>query len=210
MLSSTQSRIEELLTTIDRLGMVKIKHLQAIHDLKSYRNACRVVKQLNSYVNETYHNKEKVIYLNKYGRDLIGSTKEDNKKHFMEHTFLRNDVYIHFNCPHDWKNEYPIEVENNPHSFGINFGNMSVINKRKLIADAAFRRNGYLHLIEVDNLRKMIDNKKKVDTYREMFPKLNDHTPILFIFTTTHDRRRKFEGLLQGIRHEVRVFGEIN
>lgn len=163
MLSSTQSRIESLLTTIDHLGIVKIKHLQVIHDLKSYRNACRVVKQLSPYINESFHNKEKIIHLNKAGRELIGSINEENKRSLLDHTFLRNEVYIYFKCPHDWKNEYSIEFEEKTiNSFGISFGNMPVVSKRKIIADAVFNRNGYMHLIEVDNQRKMIDNKKKI------------------------------------------------
>ncbi|KOP82025.1 hypothetical protein AMS60_05730 [Bacillus sp. FJAT-21945] len=190
--------------------MVKIKHLQQIHDLKSYRNACRVVKQLGQYVNETYYMKEKVIYLNKQGKDFIGSTKEDNKKHFMAHTFLRNEVFIYFKCPHDWKNEHPLEatiMTNN--SLGIQFKHLSLGAKKKVICDAIFKRNGYLHLIEVDNARKMIDNKKKIETYKEVLPAFKDQTPILYFFTTTEDRKRKLKEQLQGVRNHVMTFSEI-
>jgi hypothetical protein len=189
--------------------MVKINHLRQIHDLKSYRNACRVVQQLAPYTNETYFEKEKVIYLNKKGRELIGSTKEVNN-HLMQHTFLRNEVYIYFGCPRDWKNEHPLETTIMPeNTFNIQLKGFNLGSKKKVICDAVFKRNGYLHLIEVDNARKMIDNKKKIETYREILPAFKEETPILYIFTTTEDRKRKFESLLKGIRHEVKTFGEI-
>ncbi|MED3574485.1 hypothetical protein [Cytobacillus praedii] len=190
--------------------MVKIKHLQQIHDLKSYRNACRIVKQLGPYVNETYYMKEKVIYLNKHGRELIGSTKEDNKKHLMAHTFLRNEVFIYFKCPHDWKNEHLLETILVPeNSFGIQFKHVNLGTKKKVISDASFKRNGYLHLIEVDNARKMIDNKKKIETYKEVLPAFKEQTPILYFFTTTEDRKRKLKEQLQGVRNQVFTFKDI-
>ena len=190
--------------------MVKIKHLQQIHESKSYRNAFRVVNQLSPFVNETYYMKEKVIYLNKQGKDLIASTKEDNKKYFMEHTFLRNEVFIYFKCPHDWINEYPLEATIMPeNSFGIQFKHVSLGAKKKVICDATFNRNGYFHLIEVDNARKMIDNKKKIETYKEVLRAYKKQTPVLYFFTTTEDRKRKLKEQLQGIRNHVMTFCEI-
>lgn len=32
--------------------------------------------------------------------------------------------------------------------------------RKKIICDAFFERNGYTYIIEIDNTRKMIDNKK--------------------------------------------------
>lgn len=198
----SQERLESLLTTIDTLGMAKIKHLQQIHDLKSYRNACRVIKQLSPYVHETFYDKEKVIYLNKEGRELIGSKREVKKNSLMQHTLLANEVYLYFNCPLDWKREYPLEMSLNNLS-GIRFAGVALA-KKKVVSDTAFTRNGYLHLIEIDNTRSMADNHKKVINYLDiMKPKHK-----LYIFTTTKDRKRKFEGWLKG-RGEVYMFGEI-
>lgn len=193
-----QERLESLLMTIDTLGMCKIKHLQQIHDLKSYRNACRVVKQLSPYIHETFHNKEKVIYLNKDGRDLIGSRKEVKKNSLIEHTLLANEAYLYFRCPLDWKREYTLEEETK--ITGLKLGGLQLA-KKKVIADAAFSKNGYLHLIEIDNIRDMADNRKKI----EMYLSLLWPSQKLFIFTTTEDRKRKFEGWMKG-RGEVLIF----
>jgi hypothetical protein len=191
--------------------MVKIKHLQQIHeDLKSYRNACRVVKQLGPYINETFYEREKVFYLNKAGRELIASEKEENKKGFIAHTLLRNEVYIYFSCPYDWQNEYALEKrEKAQGAFQIFSEGLNLINKKKVIADASFKRNGYLHLIEVDNERKMIDNKKKIETYKEVLPAYKAETPILYFFTKTENRKRKLEEWCKGMNVKVMTFEEI-
>lgn len=196
----SQERLESLLMTIDTLGMCKIKHLQQIHDLKSYRNACRVVKQLSPYLHEVFHAKEKVVYLNKEGRDLIGSKKERKANTLIEHTLLANEAYLHFNCPLDWKREYVLEEKPKSSIKGLHIGGLKLASK-KVIADAAFTRNDYLYLIEIDNTRKMIDNRKKIKTYLEMLRPSHK----LIIFTTTEDRKRKFEGMLKG-RGEVLIF----
>lgn len=204
--------MESLLTTIDRLGIVKIKHLLEIHeDLKSYRNTCRVINtQLRPYINEDYYKKEKVIFLNKNGRNLIGSEKAEMKvSQYTAHVLLRNEVYIYFKCPMDWKNEYSLETSVKPSSaLGISFNGLSLGNKKKVVADAVFSRNGYFHLIEVDNTRDMKDNKKKIENYREIMPTIKE-TPILYFYTTTLNRKRKLEEWLKGINHEVKTFEEI-
>lgn len=215
MLSSTQQRVECLLTTIDRLGMVKIKHLQRIHELK-YRNMAQTInRHLKPYINETFYEREKVIYLNKDGRSFIGSDKDPQKPTLIAHTLLRNEVYLHFHCPTDWRNEYTLETEvKQQNNFSIQFSGLKMNNKRKVVADAMFTRNGYVHLIEVDNARDMSENRKKIDNYAEILPMVRkqfEQTPILYFFTTTEHRKRKFEEWLKGrsIRHEVKTFVEI-
>lgn len=203
--------METLLTTIDRLGVVKIKHLQQIHNL-NYRNTCHIVsKHLRPFINETYYQKEKVIYLNKKGKEFICSTKEDIKiGNSTYHSLLRNEVYIYLNCPIDWKTEHVYEKEiQPPNRYGISFGNMSISSKKKIVCDAVYKRNGYVYLIEIDNERKMIDNKKKIEAYREIMPWITDGAPILCFYTKTETRRKKLKEWLGDIRHEVKTFEEI-
>lgn len=191
---------------------MKIKHLQKIHDLKSYRNACRVVQQLSPYIHESFHNREKIIYLNKAGRELIGSVKEAKKTSIIEHDLLRNEVYLHFNCPADWKTESKMEIEIavTP-TLEMKINGIKPVNKKRVISDAAFVRNGYVHLIEVDNTRKMLDNNKKIKLYEEVLPSLNSGVPILYFFTTTEDRKKKLESWCKGkgFRYQVKTFNEI-
>jgi hypothetical protein len=211
MLSSTQNRVENLLTTIDRLGIVKIKHLQEIHQL-SYRNACRIIStQLRPYIHETYFNKEKVIYLNKKGREMIASEKEEIKVSDKTiHSLLRNEVYIHFQCPYDWEIEHTLSAAvETPNSFGISFQGLSLSNKKTVICDAVFKRNGYFYLIEVDNTQDMKVNKKKIEKYKEVLPTYKEETPFLYFFTQTESRKKKLEEWLKGIRSQVLLYQEL-
>lgn len=197
---------------INQLGMAKIRHLQQIHDLKSYRNACRIVKQLSPYIHETMYEREKVIYLNKDGRELIGSAKEVKRNSLMEHTLLANEAYLYFNCPIDWQTEYSIEVKEAVPTFGIQFKGINPSNKKKIVSDAMFTRNGYLHLIEIDNTRSMTDNRKKIDAYAEVFPELRkDSLPSLHVFTTNNERKKRFVEWMdhKKIKGEVKLFAEI-
>ena len=196
--------------TIDKLGAATIKHLRGIHDLASYRNACRILNKLEPYTQTTYFEKQKVFFLNKCGRDLIGSEKEVKRNQNIEHTLLRNDAYIYLNCPLDWQNEAVIEYSvEQANDIGIIIKGVSVATKTKLIADAMYKRNGYTHLVEIDNTRHMNDNLKKIKSYADCFKQLD--TPRLEIFTTTLDRKRKFEKWLidYKLRGEVKTYEEI-
>jgi hypothetical protein len=85
--------------------------------------------------------------------------------------------------------------------------------KKRIISDASFNRNGYMHLIEIDNTRSMIDNRNKIDTNSHMLQDLRKNAaPILCIFTTNIERKRKFELWLKekSIHGQVKTFCEIN
>jgi hypothetical protein len=200
------------LATIDRLGVVKIKHLLEIHDLKSYRNACRIITtQLRPFIHETYYQKEKIIYLNKKGRQFIASeSPEFEVSNQTIHSLLRNEVYIYFQCPQNWKNEHALSIDIKvPKTIPMFTSNLPISNKKKIVSDAVFNRNGYLHIIEVDNTQDMRANKKKIETYKEILPAYKEETPILYFFTKTESRKKKLEEWLKGIHHKVFTFEEI-
>lgn len=208
-----QERIEQLLTTIDTLEMASIRQLQKIHGLGGYRNACRVVSHLKPYVHEV-RTEQKVLYLNAEGRKLIGSTKEVSKTQLMDHTLYRNDVYVFFNCPYDWKTEVRLDASEAFSDRDLLFGGITPIKKKSVVSDAAFNRQGYFHIIEVDHTRHMIDNQKKIDRYAEILPEIRkekEMVPILHFFTVTEDRKKKLSDMMKkkGIANEVRTFQEI-
>lgn len=202
--------------TIDRLGIVKIKHLQHIHKLGSYRNACKIINALSDYTHQKYWNKEKVIYLNEKGRKLIDSEHSVTMSLNTEHYLLRNDIYIHFECPHDWNIEHTFEtVTEAPSRTDIIIQGINPTNKKRVVSDAYFTRNGYAYLIEIDNKLNMADNRKKVNSYAEILPLIRkdfNGAPILYFFTHTQDRKKKLSAWLRerGIRHEVLMYSEMN
>lgn len=143
---------------------------------------------------------------------MIGSTKGVIKNSLMEHTLLCNEAYLYFNCPLDWKTEYRIESKEAVPTFGIQFMGLTPAKKR-IISDASFNRNGYMNLIEIDNTRSMVDNRKKIDAYADVLQDLRKSTaPILNIFTTNLERKRKFDLWLKekNIHGQVKTFSEIN
>ena len=202
------------------MQLATINQIRGIHDLKSYRNACKVLRQLEPYTQVTYWNKQKVFYLNKLGRDMIGSEKEIKRNQNLEHVLLRNDVYIYLNKPIDWQIESVIETEITDKrkkldiivngKQAINSNGISIATKTKVVADAKYTRNGYTHLVEIDNTRHMPDNLKKIKAYTECFKHLD--TPKIEIFTTSLTRKRKFETWLKEykLRGEVFTYDEIS
>lgn len=198
-----QERTEMLLKTIDRLGVMTVRQLQRIHDLGSYRNACRIVSQLEPYLHVA-RGREKVFYLNKEGRELIGSDKEVKKSMQIEHKLLMNEAYIYFGCPPDWRTEYRIEHEEEITDIIIKIGSGKSVMKKCIVADAYFTGN----FVEIDNTRHMKDNFKKIANYKEIF-KLKKINPRLHFFTTTNSRKQKLEKWLEGMNHRVLTFDEI-
>ncbi len=202
-------RRETLLQTIDKLGVTTIKQLSAIHtDLGTYRNACRIVNQLSPYINMD-RQQQKIIYLNKNGRQLIGSDKEVKKSIQMEHKLFCNEAYIYFNCPLDWKTEYRFEHESEITDILIQINGGKTKIKKSVVADAMFNRNGYLNFVEIDNTRHMIDNQKKIEKYREVLKLKKVNNAKIYFFTSTNIRKNKLNKWLNGLNHEVLTFDEI-
>lgn len=205
-------RMELVLSTIDKLGAVSVKQLHEILKLGSYRYTCQVVSKLEKDYLNAYRSKQKIVYLNGEGRQLIGSNRVVNKSTLFEHMLLTNQVFIHYNCPVSWRTEHPIEIEQKQADLSfIKVEGLNVISKIKIIPDAYFERNGYTHLIEVDNTRKMIDNRKKIQKYLEMWPMIRKQyqNPKLCIFTKSQKRKREFSNLLKNILSEVYYFDEL-
>ena len=145
---------------------------------------------------------------------MIGSDKEVKKTAIMDHMLYCNEAYIDLNCPIDWRREVPFVISTSrPTSLEIKVNGLSrtAVAEKRIIADAAFSRNGYEYMVEIDNTRTMLDNAKKMNAYSELFRSRNKVCKLL-IYTTTDDRKRKFEKLiLEGkMMGEVKTFKEIH
>ncbi|RWR04129.1 replication-relaxation family protein [Siminovitchia fortis] len=206
------NRTEKILTLIDRLGVASVRQLHEILRLGTYRNTCRVINKLSPYLHEV-RSREKIVYLNKDGRELIASVNEIKKSMLFDHMLLTNDAYIYFNCPHDWRREYAFESSTDAgYGFAIQVKGLTTATTKKLVADAMFSRNGYIYLIEIDNTRHMADNIKKVKRYKEMWTdiqKKSNMQPFLYFITLSESRKRKLQTACKGMRAEVLTFDEI-
>lgn len=166
-----------------------------------------MITQLAPYLNEAFYNREKVVYLNKKGRDLIGSTREITKSAQLEHHLLRNEVYLYYGCPPDWKTEHTLEIENKPaRRVDYVVKGLTPATKIKAVCDAYFKRNAVSYVIEVDNTRDMADNKRKVKLYAEILRSMPGHT--LVYFTKTTERKSKLTEWVNGTG-TVLTFDEI-
>lgn len=169
-------REEAILQTLKRLDLCYRSQLQEIHNLGSNRNASRVLKQMDQWLN-CFQEKEAVYYLNKAGRERVGSTKVISKTSIYAHTLMRNDIYCHYR-PKVWQNEYEIKVQD-----------------VHIISDAVFRIKEKFYLLEVDNQQKMAANKEKLEAYLKfkntgIWQKNNQGLFPTILFYTQSDYRK--------------------
>lgn len=179
-------REEAILQTLKKLDLLYRSQIQKIHNLGTNRNASRVLKQMEPYLN-TFQDREAVYYLNKAGRDRVGSEKVIAKSSVYMHTLLRNDVYCHYR-PKDWRNEWEIKVDGH-----------------HIVSDAIFMMNGKHYLLEVDNQQKMIENKDKLERYFRfmesgIWQKRNKgEFPFILFYTLSDYRKAQLQEYNPGI-----------
>ncbi len=129
-----EQRNESILLSLKRLGFLTRKQLQILHQLYGDRNASRVMGSLDGFVT-SFKDTKKVYYLNKEGRERIGSKKILKLSNQFRHYIMRNDIYIVYECPKTWKQEVKMNVKD------------IVL----IIADALFTDNDRYHIVEVDH-----------------------------------------------------------
>jgi hypothetical protein len=187
-LSNTQKKKERqanILLTIDKLGFASRKHIQEIHELGTVRNANRVLRDMHEYLS-SFRFEEKIYYLNQKGRDQIGSTKEMKKNQQVEHYLMQNDIYIYMGCPKDWEIESSTSFKAQ-----VNLGSGIVSSKQfTIIPDAKCTLNNLRNYIEVDNVRVMKENKKKIETYAAL--KRVKEFKLIF-YTSSEVRKERLE-----------------
>jgi hypothetical protein len=183
-----QQRQEAILLSLKKLHYLSRSQLQTLHNLKSDRNASKVLKELSDYVS-SFRDGENIYYLNKEGRERVNSDKVLKKTTQARHYIMRNSLFIAYGCPSTWKNETKLEVPG----------------QVKVIADALFIRDKRYHIIEVDHTQKMIKNKAKIERYKKLISLgVFDIEPQFIWITTTELRRKQLLKLSEGLT--VRVF----
>jgi Replication-relaxation len=166
-----------------------------MHDLKSVRNANRVLKSMDEYLNSFRNDIEKVYYLSKKGREYIGASasKARAKTQNVGHFLTRNQLYVHLNQPRTWQNEMKLKV-----------GDFYVM------CDAKFEENGMPVFVEVDCQQHMIINKSKADKYRKLKELAGNFKFKLIWVTEIESRREKLRELSIGLPNEIYTLGEIS
>lgn len=165
-----------------------------MHNLGSTRNAQRVLQEMAPYLSN-FRDGENIYYLNKEGRERVGSTKVLKKTTQARHYIMRNSIYIAYGSPSTWKNEMKLEVPK----------------KVKVIADALFQKDKRYHILEVDHTQKMTKNKGKIERYKKLMELGVFEKPPVFIWiTTTEYRRKQLIKLLEGLEYQIFTANDFN
>jgi hypothetical protein len=149
--------------------------------LGTVRNANRILNNLSEYLHVVKDGYTSVYYLSREGRIYVGCDKIRKKGAHVDHTVMRNQMWLYLKKPVDWKNEVKLE------------------HKKKntyIICDALFTIGGLQHFLEVDNLQSMRKNRDKIKRYKDLMKDIAlkiGHYPILVWLTTTELRRKQLE-----------------
>ena len=188
----------KILYTLNSLQALSRSQIQHMFDLGSKRNANRVLQGIREYVH-TKRIVEDVYYLNKKGADMVAGEATIRRNSPLEHIVMRNDIYIFYHYPRDWKAEAKTRWAEDGKEYHV-------------VSDARFKYHDLLYFLEVDNTQKMIENRRKIEKYMRLFrtiekKRLGD--PILLFYTLSDTRKKQLESWCRedGVRCEVLVKG---
>lgn len=171
-------REEQILLSLDNLTYATRDQLQVVNDLKGDRNAHRILHRMEKdRLISSIRKEHKIYFLSNKGKNIIGSEKGELKKEWLQHTLMRNELYIKLGMPSDWKKEVPI-----------------TFNEDKIIPDAMYTRNNEYHFVEIDNKQSMRVNYEKLKRYGElskMIFRQHNHHPTLIWYSLSDIRKEK-------------------
>lgn len=188
-------REEAILLLLKKFDFMTRDQLRQCLNLGKINNANRVLRNLSDYLTSVREGYQSIYYLSKDGREYIGCDKIRKKSNVVQHSIMRNQFWLHFGCPKDWRNE--LKISN---------GNTTVI------ADAVFTRNGFYHFLEVDHLQTMKENRTKIERYKMLMESLGKqfgYYPTLIWITTTEYRRKQLEKACEGLKVKVYTVDDI-
>lgn len=189
------SRCEQILLLLKRFDFMTRNQINRYFKLGTIRNTNRVLHDLSEYLSVVRDGFTSVYYLNSTGRDYVDCEKVRKKGGHINHVIMRNDAWLFFRCPRDWKNE--VKISN---------GSISVV------ADAVFTQNGFHHFLEVDNTQTMKENRLKIERYKtlsESLVKQFGYYPTLVWLTTTKHRKEQLEHVCNGLKVKIFTLDDI-
>ena len=188
-------RNEQILLLLKKFDFLTRDQINKHFNLGKLRNTNRVLGNLSEYLSCVRDGDQSIYYLNKNGREYVDCEKVRKKGGHVQHVVMRNEIWLHFKCPKDWRNEVKISDE-----------------KTSVVADAVFTRNGFYNFLEVDNLQSMKENRAKINRYKELLDSLVKqfgYFPTLVWLTTTEHRRKQLESACNGLNFKVFTINDI-
>lgn len=188
-------RNEQILLLLKKFDFLTRDQICSYFKLGTNRNANKVLYRLSDYLTSIRIGYQSIYYLNKNGREYVDCEKVRKKGGHVQHVVMRNEIWLHFKCPKDWRNEVKISDE-----------------KTSVVADAVFTRNGFYHFLEVDNLQSMKENRAKINRYKQLLDSLVKqfgYFPTLVWLTTTEHRRKQLESACNCLNFKVFTISDI-
>lgn len=189
-------REEQILLLLKQFDFLTRDQLNAYFKLGTVRNANYVLRKLTGYLNIIREGYQSIYYLSREGREYVDCEKIRKRGGHVQHFIMRNQFWLFYGCPMDWKNE--VKISNG---------------KTYIIADAMFSRNGFQCFLEIDNLQSMKENREKIKRYRELMQSIVlklGYYPTLVWLTTTEYRRKQLEKACEGLKVKVYTITDIN
>ncbi|MEK3976032.1 replication-relaxation family protein [Psychrobacillus sp. FSL K6-1267] len=177
MKKNLSPRDEEILLLLKKFDFLTRDQLNKRFNLGKVRNTNRVLFNLSDYLMTVKEGHQTVYYLSKIGREYVGCDKIRKKGNHVQHTIMRNQLWLYYGYPRDWQNEMKVILEN-----------------KYIIVDAMFTRNNFHHFLEVDNLQTMKENREKIKRYIQMIHKFRlqfGYFPTIVWLTTSEVRRKQ-------------------
>lgn len=177
-------REEKILLLLKKFDFMTRDQINQYFRLGSIRNTNRILYEMSNYLMKIREGYQTIYYLSKQGRAYADCEKIRKKGVHVRHTIMRNDMWLFYDSPYDWKNE-----------IRVSDGATSVI------ADAMFS-DGWdrRHLIEVDHTQTMKENRNKIKRYKELFQNgLIEEFPTVVWLTTTEHRRKQLKETCGGL-----------
>ncbi|WP_404427329.1 replication-relaxation family protein [Ureibacillus chungkukjangi] len=190
------SRDEQLLLLLKKFDFLTRDQLRTYFKLGKVGNANRIFRRLSDYLMTIREGYQTIYYLSKEGREYVDCEKVRKKGGHVQHVIMRNQFWLFYVCPRDWKNE--VKISNG---------------KIFIVADAMFSRNGFQCFLEVDNLQSMKENREKIKRYKELMQSIVmklGYYPTLIWVTTTEHRRKQLEKACEGLKVKVYTINDIN
>lgn len=191
------SRDEQILLLLKKFDFLTRDQLRIYFKLGKIGNSNRIFRRLSDYLLTIREGYQTIYYLSKEGREYVDCEKIRKKGGHVQHIIIRNQFWLFYGCPRDWKNEVKL------------LSNGKVI----VIADASFTRNGFKCYLEVDNQQSMKENREKVKRYKvvtEGFYKQFGYYPTIVWVTTTEHRRQQLELACEDLKVKVYTITDIN
>lgn len=174
-------RDEQILLLLKKFDFLTRDQISRYFSLGKVGNTNRVLRNLSKYLLSIREGYQTIYYLSKEGREYVGCEKIRKKGGHVVHTIMRNEFWLYYGCPYDWKSE--IKVSDG---------------KANVIVDAMFTKSLLYHFLEVDHTQPMKENRTKIARYTSLMEngliaqKLG-HFPSVVWLTTTELRRKQLQ-----------------